>query len=376
MPTEIIWREPDMTHRERFLAVLEGKKPDKMPWVPRLDIWYNYHHNRNTLPPGYAGLSLEEIQKKLNAGRSAREGKIFKKYISNVDIKEEFIGSELHRYMVTKVGTVKEVLVKDPDFPESGYIRKEHFIKGSDDYRIMKFVEEHTRYEPDYEAYKAYDEQIGEDGFPLCIIGDIPMNTIIRDWLGYEKGYLELYDHEDEIASLNSVMLENMTNMQKIVLESPARLFLHGMHFDTQMTPPSFFKKYMVSYFQDFCTKLKAESKWLAIHEDGDAVLLLDLIKEAQIPVVDCFATYPMVSCSLRNSIRTWKDSVVIWGGIPSILLCNATVDDELFESYLSEFQKLEHEARIIAAVSDNVMPETDINRLERVSEIISSIEK
>jgi len=363
-----------MTHRERFLAVLEGKKTDKIPWVPRLDIWYNYHRNRNTLPYGYQGLSLKEIQHKIKAGKSARAGKIFTKILENVDIKEEVIGSELHRYMVTKVGTVREVLVKDPDFPESGYIRKEHFIKTLDDYRVMEYIERYTRYEPDYAAYTAYDEQIGDEGFPLCIIGDIPMNTIIRDWLGYERGYLELYDNEDAIASLNNVMLENMADMQKIVLESPARLFLHGMHFDTQMTPPSFFKKYMIPYFQDFCTKLSYANKWLAIHQDGDAALLLDLIQEARIPVVDCFATYPMVTCTLRDSIRTWKDSVVIWGGIPSILLCKATVDDELFESYLSEFKELEPEARIIAAVSDNVMPETDIDRLERVSEMISSM--
>jgi hypothetical protein len=38
----------------------------------------------------------------------------------------------------------------------------------------------------------------------------------------------------------------------------------------------------------------------------------------------------------------------------------------------MNYFLSLYNQGRIIAGVSDNVMPETDIERLERVSEILS----
>jgi len=30
-----------MTHRQHFFSVLEGKKPDKMPWFPDITDWYS-----------------------------------------------------------------------------------------------------------------------------------------------------------------------------------------------------------------------------------------------------------------------------------------------------------------------------------------------
>jgi hypothetical protein len=361
-----------MTHRERFLAVLEGRKPDRIPWVPRLDIWYNYHTRRNNMPSGYRGLGLDAIRRKLGAGHAARDGTVYKKVCEGFEIKEKFIGNELHRHLITPIGAVTEILVRDPDFPEGDYLHKEHFIKQVEDYKVMEYVEQHTHYEPDYPSYVKYDEEIGDEGLPICHTGDVPMNTIIREYIGYDNGFLELLDHEDEIESLNETMLKKISEMQQVVLESPGILFLHGLHFDTQMTSPPYFKKYLVPYFQDFCPRLKQRGKWLATHNDADSTLLLELMKEAQIPMVDCLATSPLVKCTLESVLQAWGDSIVIWGGIPSTLLCRETAGEDELEEYMNYFLSLYNQGRIIAGVSDNVMPETDIERLERVSEILS----
>ena len=39
-----------MTDRERILAVLDGKPPDRIPWVPRLQLWYNARVAEGKLP--------------------------------------------------------------------------------------------------------------------------------------------------------------------------------------------------------------------------------------------------------------------------------------------------------------------------------------
>ncbi|MCH8103335.1 MAG: hypothetical protein IIB28_09320, partial [Chloroflexi bacterium] len=61
-----------MTERERQIAILEGRSPDRIPWIPRMAIWYTAHRLAGTLPPEYQELPLSDIQQDLGIGASAR----------------------------------------------------------------------------------------------------------------------------------------------------------------------------------------------------------------------------------------------------------------------------------------------------------------
>ena len=39
-----------MTHKQTMLAVLRGQSVDRIPWVPRLDLWYRANRRAGTLP--------------------------------------------------------------------------------------------------------------------------------------------------------------------------------------------------------------------------------------------------------------------------------------------------------------------------------------
>ena len=41
-----------MTNRERILAVLDGKSPDRVPWIARLELWYHARLAEGNLPTG------------------------------------------------------------------------------------------------------------------------------------------------------------------------------------------------------------------------------------------------------------------------------------------------------------------------------------
>jgi len=73
-----------MTNRERILAVLEGRTPDRLPWIPRLKIWYEANRRAGTLPPEYRGRSLREVEQDVFGGTAAREGVIFRKKLENI----------------------------------------------------------------------------------------------------------------------------------------------------------------------------------------------------------------------------------------------------------------------------------------------------
>ena len=56
------------TWHDQMLAVVKGETPSRLLFVPRLDIWYNRHKARGTLPPGFETLSLREVAHKLGVG--------------------------------------------------------------------------------------------------------------------------------------------------------------------------------------------------------------------------------------------------------------------------------------------------------------------
>ena len=64
----------EMTNRERLLTIMAGRMPDRIPWIPRLQIWYEAHRRRGDLPERYRGWSLDEIERHLEMGAPARNG--------------------------------------------------------------------------------------------------------------------------------------------------------------------------------------------------------------------------------------------------------------------------------------------------------------
>ena len=77
-----------MNHRERCMAVLRSP-PDRIPWYPRLEVWYEAHRRTGTLPKKYGGRSLREIERDLGVGSPARESEVFRTEIRDVEIRTQ-----------------------------------------------------------------------------------------------------------------------------------------------------------------------------------------------------------------------------------------------------------------------------------------------
>ena len=57
-----------MSHKQQMLDVLEGRPLDRIPWVPRLDLWYRANQRAGTLPEPYGNASLIEMVDDLGFG--------------------------------------------------------------------------------------------------------------------------------------------------------------------------------------------------------------------------------------------------------------------------------------------------------------------
>ena len=365
-----------MTNRERLLAIMAGRSPDRIPWIPRLQIWYEAHKRRGTLPARYKGWSLREIERDLGMGTPAREGRVFRTVLRDVEVNVHEQGDETRTEYITPLGTVSTLTRRSEVLERGGITHRmevEHMIAGPQDYAVTEYLIEHTEIVPTYQEYLAYEAEVGQDGVPLVSIGPDPMYRILRELIGYDRAFFHLHDYPDRISHLLGVLQEQAAQIQRIVLGSPAVLILQGEHFDSQMTPPYLFEKYMLPYFQPFAERLHERGKVLACHADADTSLLLDLIVEAGFDMAECFVTAPMVPVTLEQARAAFGSDVIIWGGVPSVMLCDP-VSDQAFEEYMRDlFQAIAPGDAFILGVADNVMAEAKLERIERVSEMVQA---
>jgi len=204
--------------------------------------------------------------------------------------------------------------------------------------------------------------------------GDCPLHHFLQKLAGYHHAYYCLADWPEEVEHLLRTMEElERERLWPVVAASPARLILHGVHFDSLLTPPPLFSRYITPYYQEFSELLHQRGKTLCMHADNDSRLILGHLKEAGFDMVETFTTQPQVSCTLEEARRAWGTGMIIWGGVPSVIL-EETYTEAQFEDYLRRvFYTIAPGDAFILGVADNVMPGALLERLERIGEMVAA---
>ena len=363
-----------MNDRQRILSILKGVSPDRLPWIPRLEIWYEAHKRSNTMPKKWDGMSLREIERALGLGTPAREGRIFHVSYENVEIVSQQKGDRSIVSYQTPVGTIQQVSLQTEERQKKGLpgVVVEHLLKGPDDYLVWEWIVKNSTYIPAYEEYARYDAEIGGDGLPMTLVSFSPFYFFLETLVGYEKAFYHLADYPEEVNHLLSVMTEVQKAKEwPIIVQSPAQLILTDAHISTQFTPPKIFMEYIYPYQRELIDFLHSHGKWSAMHADADTSKILNLIEQTGWDMVECFVTAPMVPLSLEQARHAWGNRVIIWGGIPSLML-SPTIREEEFRAYCSNiFSIIAPGDAFILGIADNVMPDSLIDRIAWISELV-----
>ncbi len=361
-----------MTNRERILALLDGKAPDRIPWIARIEQWYLGRVQSGTLPQRFQGMSVRQIARLLRTGNPARQGIVFRPRYEGMQVRVQRGPKEVTEQFVTPYGTLTSRHVASGYFEGHQEVAAhlEYPIKTAKDLAAWEFVTEHTYYDPAYPEYLAYETEVGDDGYPMVLAGDCPFHHFELRLVGYNDAFFMLMDHVQEVEHLLAVMTQvDQERLWPVVANSPARFILHGLHFDSQFTPPKLFRKYITPYYKEFSALLHARGKRLGYHADANSSLILADVKEAGFDFADCFCSAPMVQVTLEAARAAWGKDVIIYGGVPSVML-EPTVSDREFEEYMTRlFHAIAPGDAFILGVADNVMPSSLIERVERISE-------
>jgi len=358
-----------MTHRERFKAALAGQPVDHLPVVCRLDIWHRAALHHQSLETRLVGLSLEQIQLNLGMGLSARKARVYTESFRPPARYERLRESDtiIERYHIPS-GTLERISRYETDDEAIGISPRiiQFPLRCRRDYDLFIELMDHIEYQPAYDAFREYDQTIGDRGLPLVAIGPIPAHSLMLQWIGYEDAFFQIADDQTLFDAAVASGETAMRRMWPIVADSPAELVMHGVNFSPMISPP-IFERYFLPYLSRFNNTLHDAGKRAVFHGDGDMSNLLTLALDAGFDVADCLACAPLVPLTLKRAFDAWRGRITIWGGIPSPLLEPVT-SDAAFDAHLAMVRDLAQSGGFIAGICDQAMPGAIYDRIARLA--------
>ena len=215
----------------------------------------------------------------------------------------------------------------------------ERLIKGPEDYRVLKYLVEHTEYTADYFPIEQAMDWLGDDGVVVDHLPHSPMQMLMIDWVGSEGGrfFYHHADYPDLVEETYEAICKSRRPMYDIAARSPAAIVQCGDNVDGFLVSPKTFQKYFMPVYEEQAKALHDSGKLMAVHMDGRLGSLKDLIGESPIDIVEAFHPPPMGDLSTGEALRCWPDKVV-WLGFPgSVYALGPTATREFAAALLGE---------------------------------------
>ena len=346
-----------MTNRDRLLAAIRGEPTDSLPWAPRMDLWLIALRERHALSDRFAQANTTDIADELHVACHAVRADYtlprppealllrglgvdnhpdypYRVELDGLPYDFQYKDDQFRTAIRTNAGDVFLHLQHTREMAREGIslpFVKSYAIRSPDDLEAIGQIFDHLKVIPTPEAYAGFRKRIGEPGLAVAsgMIAASPMHLILHDLVAMDQFFYLYADVREALYRLCARMEPFFEAVLDALVECEAEVVLWGANYDQNLTWPPFFKDEIVPWLQ------RASAR---VHAAG------------------------------------MGSKVTVWGGIPAVCLLDSSMNNEAFEHHLDElFESLGSGERLILGVSDNVPPDADLTRLERIKERVKA---
>ncbi len=380
-------------YKKMIFNTLTNQHNDCIPYIPRMDLWYNSRKYRGTLPRKYKNATLRDITDDLEIGYHSvmpdfmyRDDMLdevdrglgiyrlnnlsYRCEISDVKRTINYQGDKTHVEYETPYGNISTTVRYDESMKQAGITIshvEEHAIKSAEDFKSVGYIFDRMIVKPTYQNFRNYSDYVGNRGvvvgFAHC--GASPMQMIQRDLMQFDKFIYAMNDYPEEMKELCLKIEKVHDSIIETVINGPADYIMLGCNFDSSLTWPPYFSEHITPFLKRASKKIHAKNKFLMTHPDGDNSGLLDEYVECGFDIADSLVVEPMNRQKLSEVREIFKNKITIWGGIPSVIMLKSGFSDYDFEKYMENFMsELGDGKGFIMGVADTVPPDAEIDRI------------
>lgn len=320
-----------MTIRQRMMAVLRNTQPDQVP----VAIYSRYQRSgeveRAARNNGLGIMYFEPPVSLLAPPWHLHPG-----YVSEVrgasfhiDFTWEDGGQVETRTYRTPAGDISQRIVKDPTYGSDWISR--HYIKGPQDYEVMRYIIENTVFQKRDSAIRQKINDLGEDGIVLGRVDRLPFQKLLIELAGPERLFIDLADNPGPVEELLGAMNVRQEEQFKLALESEAEVIWQPDNVTADMTNPRYFGKYLSPLYQRFGSACRQAGKVYAVHMDGKLAALKALVAAAPIDVIESFSLGEMGgNVTTEEALAAWPGKVLC-PNFPASLAENTQEEIDLY---------------------------------------------
>lgn len=360
-----------MNKRERLLAVLEGKKPDVVPYYADLSWWYGSHYEE--LPDKYKNRDgYLKFHVDTNTGIYLYPSTLWtEKHDDSVKLTTEKNSNLTKSIFITPVGKIQSVSQYLPESHTSAYV--EQYVKNINDLKTMQYLFEHTVYSPSYDGFINDDAFWNGHGFPCALapVCNSPIQKLLTRWAGPETTVNLWVDNTDEFEQQLYAIAESEKPVFDIICNSPAKLVCLPENLSSEITGRIFYEKYSFPIYKDRIERLHKAGKYALLHIDGTLKGLLPMLSKTGLDGAESVTPEPSGDIPVEELRKYAGDNLIIWGGLPGALF-----SPNFSETYFADFVKrvldvFSNDYRFVLASADQVPPDAEFKRICMVGELV-----
>lgn len=383
-------RTEKMSGKERIQAVLEGRAPDRVPWVPLIGRYYV-----QSLPSlGYPIASLVSrkeasklspiLQKDLNQAEIETirliGGDVLYRHVMAYETRSEsctFFQQKEGVYTVqgweTPLGMLFEKIAVHHG---TEYIAK-HMIENDEDIRRFIYLIDSLEVIPRYQDAADFAAYIGEDGIATLTGPLTPIQELLQFKMGVERTTFALFDKPELMEELFSRINRLNEEIYRVIAETPASASAVVITYEdtsTTVISPDWYSRYESPFLDQYTDIIKKAGKIHIAHMCGKISLLTERLDKNRFAGIDSVCPPTTGDLEPGDALRALENSQkIIIGGLEPPALVRMTPE----ECYTYAWEKLEQVAeagafhRFMLCSGDSIAAGTPVENLQAVTSAV-----
>jgi hypothetical protein len=360
-----------MNDRDRFLSILRGGTPDRVPWGGDLTYWAYAMEKRGQAPAGWQSTpAYYQFHRDLRVGFYLQGYFPFRTvYDDTVRFRVERQGDVRLDIYETPVGTLTAEWTYLPESYAEAPSR--HMVQTPADLRTLRYLYEHTHYEPDYAEAGSRYSLVPDLGVVLCYLPKSPLMNLVALDAGISS-VVELHmTVPDELAETLAVMERKLDEAAQIALDSPAECLMIPENLSSEVVGKRFYNQYARPYNDKWVQRIRAAGKHSFIHMDGTLKGLIAEVAATGFDVIEAATPAPVGDLNFAEMRSRVGERTILWGGVPGVYFTNLVDDDEFDRLVIDVLTTMRTTPRYVLGVADQVPPDGLRCRVARVAELV-----
>ncbi len=361
-----------MTERERFLKVVKGETPDRVPYFLDLGHWYRAESGRlwDLFTISNRIKELKDLHDEVKAGMYIEMGSLFEEYYEDgIRHDRELKKDTAVETFITPDGEVQ--MIRKFNYDISSWVIVKEAIENEKDLRIFIRYTKGKRYRPRYDQWDIMERYCAPNGLAFPSMGYTGLGSLISYYMGVENTIYATVDYPELVQEYIDTYNQKHMEIVNICARGPAPHMIFGDNLSGDVQPPPMFKKYSFEHYKGIADTLHAAGKTVSAHLDGRLKDIIGVVAQTGVDVADACTPAPTGDLTPMEIRRQAGDNMVVMGGVSPCMWLPSTPEDKFIEHVKQWLELKKINCRVVQSAGDQVPPGTKLDRIKLMYELV-----